>query len=130
MARIDVQNCHFHLLADLKVQASQLAAPAAGDDVLAGLDAMSRRYEDTLGPLSLLTAAILYMRALAAPRRPYRRTETWLLLDCPRHLPDAMAQRLIGAALGRVLERYARWCAATALIFWLASLAWGRLLGA
>ncbi len=44
------------MLADLKAQAAQLAAPAADGDVLAGLDAMTRRYEDTLGPLSLLTA--------------------------------------------------------------------------
>ena len=44
------------MLADLEAQAAQLAAPAADGDVLAGLDAMTRRYEDTLGPLSLLTA--------------------------------------------------------------------------
>lgn len=44
------------MLAELKTQAAQLAAPDAGGDVLAGLDAMTRRVEDTLGPLSLLTA--------------------------------------------------------------------------
>lgn len=80
--------------------------------------------------LSLLTAAILYRQALAAPRRPYRRTETWLLLDRPRSLPDSVAQRLIGSALSRVLERYARWCAVAALLFWLTSLLWSWLGGA
>lgn len=80
--------------------------------------------------LSLLTAAILCLHALAASRRSYRRTEIWLLIDKPRHLQDAVAQRLIGTALGNVLRHYARWCGVVGVLFWLASLAWSATIDA
>jgi hypothetical protein len=77
--------------------------------------------------LSLLTAAVLYLHALRAEHRPYRRTETWLLVDWPAALPQELAQRLIGTALGRALQRYAHICAAAAVLFWLGSLTWAVL---
>jgi hypothetical protein len=72
--------------------------------------------------LTALMATILLIKAMAAPRRPHRRTEVWLLLDRPPDLPPERAQQLIGEALRRVFERYARWSATTALGFWAASL--------
>jgi hypothetical protein len=74
--------------------------------------------------LTLMMAAILLLKALAAPTRPYRRTELWLLLEVPDQPPADRAQHLVGAALRRVLERYARIAAFTAAGFWLASLTW------
>lgn len=72
--------------------------------------------------LTLLVAAVLRLKALAAPTRPYRRTELWLLLGPGEQPPAILAQRLVGATLSRVLDRYAGRAAATAVAFWLASL--------
>ena len=45
--------------------------------------------------LSMLTAAILILRAVRAPGRPYRRTETWVLLGRVHGLPEAQAQEVL-----------------------------------
>jgi hypothetical protein len=79
--------------------------------------------------LTLLMAAVLLLKALAAPTRPYRRTELWLLLEPPEQPPAELAQRLVGGTLRRVLERYARIAALTAFAFWLTSLAWLVVVG-
>ena len=73
--------------------------------------------------LALLMWAILRLKALHAPRRPYKRTEVWLMLDPRPVWPAETAQRLIGEALRRTLERYARFVLAAAVGLWLASLA-------
>ncbi len=72
--------------------------------------------------LALLTWAVLRLKALHAPRRPYKRTEVWLMLDPRPAWPAEMAQRVIGAALQRTLERYARFALVAAVGLWLASL--------
>ena len=72
--------------------------------------------------LALLMWAILRLKALRAPRRPYKRTEVWLLLDPRPAWPAEVAQRLIGEALRRTLERYARFVLVAAIGLWLASL--------
>lgn len=79
--------------------------------------------------LTMLMAAILLLKAQQAPARPFKRTEVWLILGRPDGLSPSLAQRLIGTALRDVLQRYAGWSAAVAVLFWLASLAW-RLLDA
>lgn len=104
-------------------RAAGFAALAIGCVVLA-LSSYSVLALRTGAVLCLLAAAILYQRALAAPERPYRRTEIWLILDRPRNLPEELAQRLIGETLRSTLERYARWYAAAAAGFWLVSLIW------
>lgn len=107
-------------------RAAGFVALAIGCVVLA-LSSYSLLALRTGAVLSLLAAAILYQRALAAPERPYRRTETWLILDRPRNLPEELAQRLIGETLRGTLERYARWYAVAAASFWLVSLIWPEL---
>ena len=72
--------------------------------------------------LALLMWAILRLKALRAPRRPYKRTEVWLLLDPRPAWPAEVAQRLIGEALRRTLDRYARFVLVAAIGLWLASL--------
>lgn len=63
------------------------------------------------GILSLLTCAVLLLKARNAPRRPYRSTELWVILPKEKRPPGAMAQRLIGGVLQEVYFRYA-WHAA------------------
>mgnify|MGYP005848291151 CR=1 FL=1 len=77
--------------------------------------------------LTMMMAAILLLKARQAPARPFKRTEVWLILGRPEHLPPSLAQRLIGTALHDVLTRYGHWSAGIAVAFWLASLVW-RLL--
>lgn len=57
---------------------------------------------------SLLVSAALALKALAAPRRPYRRTELWILLDGRHDLPEERAQAQIGGLLQRLYLRYAQ----------------------
>lgn len=73
--------------------------------------------------LALLMWAILKLKALRAPRRPYRKTEVWLILDRRPDWSAEVAQRLIGEALRAALDRYARYVLAAALGLWLASAA-------
>ena len=49
--------------------------------------------------LTLLMWAILRLKALRAPRRPYKRTEVWLMLEPRPDWPAEIAQRLIGGGL-------------------------------
>jgi hypothetical protein len=72
--------------------------------------------------LALLMWAILRLKALHATRHPYKRTEVWLMLDPRPAWPAEVAQRLIGEALRRTLERYARFVLVGAVGLWLASL--------
>ncbi len=86
---------------------------------LAGDPVLSLR---TGAALTLLLWAILRLKALRAPRAPYKRTEVWLLLE-PRPTWSAdVAQRLIGRALKATLERYARFVLLVSLGLWLAGL--------
>jgi hypothetical protein len=72
--------------------------------------------------LGLLMWAVLRLKALRAPMRPYKRTEVWLILEPRPDWPADTAQRLIGAALKRTFERYARYVLTVTLALWLASL--------
>jgi hypothetical protein len=73
--------------------------------------------------LALLMWAVLKLKALRAPGRPYKRTEVWLMLEQRPGWPAAVTQRLIGGALQRTLDRYARFVLLVAIGLWLASLA-------
>lgn len=95
---------------------------------LAGLAAYPLLALRTGAALCLLAWAVLRLKALRAPSRPYRRTEAWLLLEPRPSWPPTVAQRLVGAALERAFRRYARLALAAAIAFWLASLL-GRLAG-
>jgi hypothetical protein len=91
--------------------------------VVAGLSGYPQLALRSGAVLALLMWAILRLKALHAPRRPYKRTEVWLMLDPRPAWPAETAQRLIGEALRRTLERYARFALAAAVGLWLASLA-------
>ena len=63
---------------------------------LAGMPALSLK---TGGVLCLLASFILILRAELADRRPYKRTEVWLMLDQEQRPPAAIAQRIIASTL-------------------------------
>jgi hypothetical protein len=60
------------------------------------------------GILCLLMTAILLMRAASAPTRPYKATETWLMLENAERPPEQIAQQVIGSALRNAYFWYAR----------------------
>jgi hypothetical protein len=72
--------------------------------------------------LTLLLWAALEVKARRARRTPYKRTEVWIMLDPPPHLPARLAQERIAEARRLALRRYARQALAAAAGFWLVSL--------
>jgi len=90
--------------------------------VVAGLAGYPQLALKSGAALALLIWAVLRLKALRAPRRPYKRTEVWLMLE-PRPVWTAdVAQRLIGRTLQRTFERYARYALAASVGLWLVSL--------
>ena len=78
-------------------------------------------------PLALLRASalmvtglavVLYLRAVRARGRPYKRTEAWLMLAPADRPPAEIAQRTVGIALEDVYHRFARVAGAVALFLW------------
>jgi cell division protein FtsW (lipid II flippase) len=63
-------------------------------------------------------AAVLYLQAVRARGRPYKRTETWLMLDPADRPPAEIAQRTVGIALEDVYHRFARVAGTVALGLW------------
>ena len=58
------------------------------------------------GILLLFVAVFLMLRSDIAQRINHRDTEVWLMLDAAQRPPPAIAQRVIGAALGRTFARF------------------------
>jgi hypothetical protein len=75
------------------------------------------------GVLSALLAAALALKALQAPRRDYRRTELWILLDRDLAVPEAARQRLVSSVLKELYWRFARWAGLAAGGLWSLGLA-------
>jgi hypothetical protein len=60
------------------------------------------------GMFSLIMTGILVFKALAAESTPYKRTETWLMLEEHERPSPAVAQAVIGGVLRDVFFWYAR----------------------
>jgi hypothetical protein len=60
------------------------------------------------GMLCLMASFILILKAVLATRRPYKRTEVWLMLDPLQRPPATVAQRIIGNALREAFQDFAR----------------------
>jgi hypothetical protein len=73
------------------------------------------------GGLLLLMTAILVFRGLTAPTRPYKRTETWLMLDDADRPAPGVAQQVIGQTLRIVYLWYAQCCAGASALLWAAA---------
>lgn len=76
--------------------------------------------------LTALASVVLFLKALRAPNRDYRRTELWVLLDRNHGLPEAHAERIINTVLRDVYLRYAEFAGLIALTLWALTLI-GRL---
>ena len=84
--------------------------------VMAGLAFDPSLSARTGGWLCLATAAYLAVCAWRARTRPYKRTETWLLLRKEHRPPAAIAQRIIGEALRETYLWFAKHAAAIAAV--------------
>jgi hypothetical protein len=66
---------------------------------------------------SLLVTAILLLMAQAAPRKAYKRTELWLMLNEHERPPGEVAQKLIASARQNALYRFAQIAAIASAAF-------------
>ena len=66
-----------------------------------------------------LMAAILLLKAVNAPKQPYRRTELWIMLDRDHGLPEAHAQRILMATLQECYFDSAKVAVAVAFALWI-----------
>jgi hypothetical protein len=73
------------------------------------------------GSLLLLMTVILVFRGLTAHTRPYKRTETWLILEEAHRPAPGAAQMVIGGALRAVYLWYAQYCAGASALLWAAA---------
>jgi hypothetical protein len=68
------------------------------------------------GLLTLGTSLILILKAQWASRRPYKRTELWIMLH-PVERPDAaVAQQIIGTILRETYQRFAFYTAGMSIL--------------
>lgn len=69
--------------------------------------------------LITFSAVVLYWKALEAPRRNYRHTELWIMLQRTPDIPDARIGQLINSVLHEVYLWHAERAAALAFCLWL-----------
>ena len=73
--------------------------------------------------LSTVVAAVLGLKALRAPRRPYKHTELWIVVDKDHGLPEERAQDVIGHVLRERYLWHAQLIAGVAARLWLVGFA-------
>lgn len=61
---------------------------------------------------------VLFLKALEAPRKPYRRTEMWLYLSEEQRPPAASAQQLTAMVLRETYLTFALWTSLVAIVMW------------
>ncbi len=67
--------------------------------------------------------AILFIKAMQAPTRPYKHTEVWIMLERRHGLPEQRAQQVFGNILRERYMWHATVTATGAGILWLAAVA-------
>lgn len=67
--------------------------------------------------------AILFIKAMQAPTRPYRHTEVWIMLERRHGLPEQRAQQVFGNILRERYMWHATVTATGAGILWFATIA-------
>jgi hypothetical protein len=72
--------------------------------------------------LTTLAAVVLFWKAYEAPRRDYRRTELWIMLEHTPDVPAANAGRVINGVLQEVYRSHAEAAAAIAFLLWLVAI--------
>jgi len=86
--------------------------------VMVGMSFEPRAAFQTGGFLTLLMTGILLLKAYAAPRKDYRRTEMWLYLPEDRRPPKPYAQFTISTILQETYVSFARWTAIISIVMW------------
>lgn len=81
------------------------------------------------GALTTLLSLVLTWYAVEAPRRPYRRTEVWLLLGKQLDVPESHMQRMIATELRDAYAKFAKITGLTGLALWGGGLLIGMLIG-
>jgi hypothetical protein len=76
----------------------------------------------TGGVLTMLMTGVLFLKALEAPHKPYRRTEMWLYLPEELRPPAAAAQQLTSGILQETYLAFAYWTSAVAVVMWIVAL--------
>ena len=70
------------------------------------------------GVLTMFMTGVLFLKALEAPYRPYRRTEMWLYVPEELRPPAGSAQQLISVVLRETYLTFALWTSIIAIIMW------------
>jgi hypothetical protein len=94
---------------------------------MVGLSFAPRIAFQTGGGLTLLMTGILFIKALEARWKPYRRTEMWLYLSEEERPPPAAAQQLTSAVLRETYLTFAVWTSLVAIAMWALALAFSLL---
>jgi hypothetical protein len=89
---------------------------------MVGLSFAPRVAFQTGGMLTLLMTGILYLKAVEARWKPYRRTEMWLYLNQEDRPPEATAQQLTSAVLRETYLTFAMWTSLVAIAMWVLAL--------
>jgi hypothetical protein len=76
----------------------------------------------TGGVLMMLMTGILFLKAVEARWKPYRRTEMWLYLPKEDRPPAASAQQLTSAVLRETYLTVAMWTSIVAIAMWATAL--------
>jgi hypothetical protein len=74
------------------------------------------------GVLTMFMTGVLFLKALEAPYRPYRRTEMWLYVPEELRPPAASAQQLISLVLRETYLTFALWTSIIAIVMWVIAL--------
>ena len=79
------------------------------------------------GMFTLLMTGILFLKAIEARWKPYRRTEMWLYLSEAERPPPAAAQQLTSAVLRETYLTFAVWTSLVAIAMWALALVFSLL---
>jgi hypothetical protein len=74
------------------------------------------------GVLTMIMTGILFLKALEARTKPYRRTEMWLYLPKEHRPPAASAQQLTSVVLRETYMTFALWTSLVAVVMWATAL--------
>lgn len=85
---------------------------------MVGLSFEPRIAFQTGGVLTLLMTGILFLKAMEARWKPYRRTEMWLYLPKEDRPPAATAQQLTSTVLRETYLTFAMWTSMIAIGMW------------
>ncbi len=77
----------------------------------------------TAGYGCLIITVVLVLNAMRARYRPFKRTETWIILPKDKRPPEAVAQRLVGETLRETYLWFAQQGAMISAFVWATALA-------